>query len=118
MMASVRTSLLAVLVSWTGVAAAAAQDVQARDWSGACTGCHSAGYDSTGSDTTGSDGTGRSNAGSIPVIAGMDKETFVALMLAFRNDTRNSTVMHQLARGLTEEQIDALGDFFASRSPQ
>jgi cytochrome c553 len=123
MMASVKISLLAVLVNWTGAAPAAAQDMLARDWSGACTGCHSAGYDSTsfestGFESTGSDETGRRNAGLIPVIAGMDKVKFVALMLAFRNGTRNSTVMHQLARGLTEEQIDALGDFFASRPPQ
>jgi len=101
--ASVRIALLAILVNWATLTAAAAQNVQGRDWSGACTGCH---------------GTEGRSAGAIPAIAGIDKAKFVELMTAFRNGSRQTTIMQQLASGLSEEQIDALGDYFASRSPQ
>jgi len=78
------------------------QDVQGRNWAGACTGCH---------------GTeGRSN-GAIPSIAGIEKQKFVRLMMAFRDGSKAATVMHQHARGLNDDQIDKLGDYFSSREP-
>ena len=77
-----------------------AQDVQGRNWAGACTGCH------------GSEGR---SSGVIPSIAGMEKAKFVRLMVAFRDGTQSATLMNQIARGLNDEQIDKLGDYFASR---
>ncbi|MGD2140418.1 MAG: cytochrome C [Burkholderiales bacterium] len=104
MRAPVRLSLLAGLAAaMTFLTPAAAQDVNGRDWSGACTGCH---------------GTEGRSTGAIPAIAGIDKVRFVELMTAFRNGTQQTTIMHQLASGLSEEQIDAIGDYFASRSSQ
>lgn len=94
--------LVVFVLSWLTSGPAAAQDVQSRDWSGACTGCH---------------GTEGRSSGAIPAIAGIDKVKFVELMTAFRNGTQQTTIMHQLASGLSEEQIDALGDYFSSRSP-
>ena len=82
--------------------AAFAQDVQGRNWAGACTGCH------------GSEGR---RSGAIPSIAGMQKEKFVRLMMAFRDGAQPGTIMHQLARGLSDEQIEKIGDYFASRQP-
>jgi len=79
-----------------------AKDVQGRNWAGACTGCH-------GSE-------GRSD-GVIPSIAGMEKAKFVRLMVGFRDGTQQATLMNQLARGLNDEQIDKLADYFASRDP-
>ena len=97
-------SLLALPVLWVVATAAFAQDnVQGRNWSGACTGCH---------------GTEGRSVGAIPAIAGIDKEKFVELMMAFREGTQPATVMHQHAKGLSDEQIDALGDYFASREPK
>ena len=71
-----------------------------RDWAGACSGCH---------------GTDGRSEGAIPSIAGMRKDKFVQMMQAFRDGTRPATVMHQHAKGLSEEQIDAIGDYYASR---
>lgn len=79
-----------------------AKDVQGRNWAGACTGCH-------GSE-------GRSD-GVIPSIAGMEKAKFVRLMVGFRDGTQQGTLMNQLARGLNDEQIEKLADYFASREP-
>ena len=77
--------------------------LQGRNWAGACTGCH---------------GTEGRSVGHIPSIAGMEKSRFAALMYSFRQSGRRATVMHQHAKGLSEAQIDALGDYFASRDKQ
>jgi sulfide dehydrogenase cytochrome subunit len=74
-----------------------------RDWAAACSGCH---------------GTEGRSIGVIPPIAGMRKDKFVQLMSAFRDGTVAATVMHQLSRGFNDQQISALGDYFASRSPR
>jgi cytochrome c553 len=82
---------------------ACADTALGRDWAGACSGCH---------------GTEGRSEGAIPPLAGMHKDNFVQLMKAFRDGTLPATVMHQHARGLTDEQIGAIGDYFASRSPR
>lgn len=58
---------------------------------------------------------GRTVSGSaIPALAGMPKAYMVSQMRAFRDGTRSATVMHQLAKGLTEQQIDLVADYFAA----
>jgi cytochrome subunit of sulfide dehydrogenase len=51
---------------------------------------------------------------SVPGLAGMPKAHFAAQMTAFKTGTRSATVMHQLAKGFTDAQIDALGTYFAN----
>jgi sulfide dehydrogenase cytochrome subunit len=48
-------------------------------------------------------------------LAGMPKAEFVRQMRAFRDGTRDATVMQQIAKGYDEEQTEALGDFFAAQ---
>jgi cytochrome c553 len=58
---------------------------------------------------------GRTTDGSaIPSLAGMPREYMVAQMKAFRDGSRPATVMHQLTKGLTEEQIDTVSTYFSS----
>lgn len=58
---------------------------------------------------------GRTVEGSaIPALAGMPREYMVAQMRAFRDGTRPATVMHQLTKGLTEQQIETLSTYFSS----
>ena len=58
---------------------------------------------------------GRTVSGStIPALAGMPKAYMVSQLRAFRDGTRSATVMHQLAKGLTEQQIEAVADYFAA----
>lgn len=78
-----------------------AEGTLGRDWAGACTGCH---------------GTEGRSEGAIPAIAGMQRDRFVQLMKAFRDGTRPATVMHQHARGLSEDQIGTIGEYFAGKS--
>jgi sulfide dehydrogenase cytochrome subunit len=55
--------------------------------------------------------------GSIPNLAGLKNEYFVEQMLAFKSGTRPATIMHQLAKGYTDEQIRLLATYFASQQP-
>jgi cytochrome c553 len=59
---------------------------------------------------------GRAVAGAAMVaLAGRPKADIVTPLRAFRDGTRPATVMHQLVKGYTDEQIDAIAGYFASR---
>lgn len=92
---------LAVGTLCTAAIAAQAQVSQVRVWAAACANCH---------------GTeGRTTEGSaIPSLAGMPREYMVAQMKAFREGTRPATVMHQLTKGLTDQQIETVSTYFST----
>lgn len=48
-------------------------------------------------------------------LAGLPKDYFVAQMLAFRDGTRPATVMHQITKGYSAEQIEAMATYFAAK---
>jgi len=50
----------------------------------------------------------------IPALAGMPRAYMVAQMKAFRDGSRPATVMHQLTKGLTEQQIETVSTYFSS----
>ena len=52
---------------------------------------------------------------SVVSIAGLDKAYTIAQMTAFKNGTRPATIMHQLSKGYSEAQIDALATYFAAQ---
>jgi len=52
--------------------------------------------------------------GSIPSLAGMDKDYFVSRMKAFRDGTRPNTIMSTHASGYTNAEFAALGAWFAT----
>lgn len=82
----------------------AAQDGLAlRSLAATCAACH-------GTD-------GRAAPGeSLPALAGRDRAELAGLLRAFRDGARPATVMHQLAKGYTLEQIDALAAYFAAQT--
>ena len=51
----------------------------------------------------------------MPRLAGLPKDYLAAQMQAFRDGKRPATVMHQLAKGYSDEQIEALSAYFARR---
>jgi len=58
---------------------------------------------------------GRTVDGSaIPSLAGMPREYMVAQMKAFREGSRPATVMQQLTKGLTDQQIETVSTYFSS----
>jgi cytochrome c553 len=61
---------------------------------------------------------GRAAPGSnVRGLAGMPRQELVQIMSAFRDGSRPATVMHQIAKGYSEAEIDAMADFF-SRQPR
>ena len=55
------------------------------------------------------------SVGGTSVLAGLDASHFVLQMMAFRNGTRSSTVMHRHAKGLTVEEINDLANYFSQQ---
>ncbi len=48
-------------------------------------------------------------------LAGLPKDHIITQMKAFRDSKRPATVMHQIAKGYSDEQIDQLASWFASQ---
>jgi cytochrome c553 len=48
-------------------------------------------------------------------LAGRPRDDIAAQLRAFRDGQRPATVMHQISKGYTDEQIDALAAFFAAQ---
>ncbi len=55
------------------------------------------------------------SVGGTSVLAGLDASHFVLQMMAFRNGSRSSTVMHRHAKGLTVEEINDLAVYFSQQ---
>lgn len=91
---------LALLAAAAAPHATLADEVVARSLAATCTGCH------------GSNGV---SAGGIPSIAGLEQSRIVTLMKEFREGKREATLMHQHAKGYTDEQIDAIAGWFATQ---
>jgi cytochrome c553 len=96
----------AVLVSLLLLAAplaATAQDANTgRNLAAACAICH------------GTDGRPAPSAPLIP-LAGLPRDHISAQMRAFRDGKRPATVMHQIAKGYTDPQIDAIAVWYAAQ---
>jgi len=59
---------------------------------------------------------GRTVPGStVPSIAGLPRDYMVAQMKAFKDGSRPATVMHQISKGLSEQQIASMADYFAAQ---
>ena len=57
------------------------------------------------------------NEGSVPGLAGLKADYIEAQMQAFKSGARQATIMHQLAKGYSEEQIRLLATYFSSQKP-
>ena len=75
-------------------------DAHSRNLAASCAACH---------------GTNGNNAGGMPVLAGMDKALFISQMKNFKSGARPATVMHNHAKGYTDEEFGKLADFFAAQ---
>lgn len=70
-----------------------------RPLAATCASCH--GTDGRPADTA------------MPPLAGLPQDVFTAQMRAFRSGERPATVMHQISRGYTDAQVEALAAYFA-----
>lgn len=74
----------------------------ARSITATCYSCH------------GTDGKSHS---AMPPLAGMDKSYFIEQMKDFKSGKREATVMHQHAKGYTDEEFQQMADIFAAIKP-
>ena len=81
--------------------AAQAQDSAARNLTASCAICH-------GTD-------GRAVTKDVVALAGRPREDIATQLRAFRDGQRPATVMHQIAKGYSDQQIDAMAAWFASQ---
>ena len=95
--------LVSCLFFSTSSFAASQQELATNGMAATCANCH---------------GTfGKSiQGGALPSLAGMQSEYIVEQMQAFKTGTRKATIMHQLAKGYTEQQIKDLAAYFAAQS--
>lgn len=99
-----RWSILALAASTLAMSTAvAATPASPAMLSHVCAGCH---------------GTGGASAGpSMPALAGQSKVAVVESMKGFKSGERPSTVMGRLAKGYTDAEFDAMGEFFSKQKP-
>ena len=62
-------------------------------------------------------GTNGVSQGGVPSLAGQSKADLVRKMQDFKAGRTPSTIMTQLAKGYTDEQIDLAATFFAAQKP-
>lgn len=74
----------------------------ARNLAATCANCH------------GTDGRAIAQ-GELPSLAGLPKAYLLEQLAAFRDGRRPATVMHQLTKGYTPEQLDAIATWFAAQ---
>ena len=89
------------LLSSPVMAQSSTQTLHTRATAAMCANCH-------GTD-------GRTVDGSaIPSLAGMPKDYMVLQLKAFKEGTRPATVMHQITKGLTEEQVNTIATYYST----
>ena len=92
----------AVLLSGASAFAQDANALYTRALAATCANCH------------GTNGRAIENS-EVPGLVGMPAAYLVAQMQAFRKGERPATVMHQLAKGYTDEQIQQIAAYFAAQ---
>ncbi|NIC42148.1 c-type cytochrome [Aquabacterium sp. A08] len=77
-----------------------AQVSQVKVWAAACANCHGT--------------NGRAQPG-MEALAGKDKDELAQKMLDFKSGRKPATIMHQLSKGYSDEQIHAIAAYFAAQ---
>jgi sulfide dehydrogenase cytochrome subunit len=100
----IRLLLAAVLLAGAALAlpalAQGADPSFERNLAAACANCH---------------GTNGVSQQGMPNLAGQQRTYLVQQMKDFRSGARPATLMHQISKGYTDEQIEALAAFFAAQ---
>ena len=100
----IRNVLAATLASGAAFALSAlaqgADPSLVRNLAAACANCH---------------GTNGMSVQGMPNLAGQQRAYLVQQMQDFRTGKRPATIMHQIAKGYTDEQIEALAAYFSAQ---
>ncbi len=98
--------IIAVLMAGLGCLPVQAQERNlGRNLAAQCANCHGT--------------NGNAQPGGFP-LAGRDRAYIIDQMAAFKSGARSgpaSTIMHQIAKGYSDQQIALMADFFAAQKP-
>lgn len=83
--------------------APAADPNLARNLAATCANCH---------------GTNGNARGDMRPLAGMPAERQLAILNDYRNGTLPATIMHQIVKGYTPEQLKLIAGYFAAQQPK
>jgi cytochrome subunit of sulfide dehydrogenase len=78
------------------------QMLQARSLAATCANCH---------------GTQGRAKGDMKPLAGMSADTMLAMLADFRSGNQPATVMHQITKGYTEDQLRLIAQYLAAQPP-
>lgn len=62
--------------------------------------------------------TGHTVGGTLPPLAGQPRDTLIAAMRAFKSGERPATIMHQIAKGYSDEQIEQIAAYLSTAKQQ
>jgi cytochrome subunit of sulfide dehydrogenase len=97
-MAALLSTLLASTLAATAVQA---QDANlARNLAATCANCH---------------GTNGQARGDMKPLAGLSAEKIIAAVADYKSGVQPATIMHQIAKGYTDEQIKLVAGYFAAQ---
>jgi len=88
------------LVGWCHQYLAQDQVAQVRSLAATCFTCHG--------------NEGRSVGGVPPALAGRDKGELLQALRDFKEGKRPATIMHQHAKGYTDQQLEAIAGYFSA----
>jgi cytochrome subunit of sulfide dehydrogenase len=95
--------IAATLALAAGPSVALAQDAHlARNLAATCANCH---------------GTNGQAVGDMKPLAGLSAQKIVAMVADYKSGNQPATIMHQIAKGYTDEQIKLVAEYFAAQKP-
>ena len=102
-LATAVTALFILTAPLAAQAQATAPDmVLARNLAATCANCH---------------GTNGKAVGDMKVLAGVPAPKLIAMMADYKSGNLPATIMHQIAKGYTDEQIRLIAAYFAAQKP-
>ena len=102
--AATAAPVLALVLAALMAPAAKAQDTTlARNLAATCANCH---------------GTNGNARGEMRPLAGLPAQRIVQAFADYKSGALPATVMHQISKGYTDEQVRLVADYFAAQKPQ
>ena len=82
---------------------AQAQDTNlARNLAATCANCH---------------GTNGNASGDMKPLAGVSADKIIAALADYKSGNQPATIMHQISKGYTDQQVKLIAEFFAAQKP-
>ena len=98
-----QTALVLAAVLTQGAPVAMAQDTSlARNLAATCANCH---------------GTNGNARGDMKSLAGVSAARIIAAFNDYKSGAQPATVMHQISKGYTDEQVKLMAAYFAAQTP-